>query len=90
MFRLKEYLELNDNIKIEIGGHTDNVGIEEYNMELSFKRAREVYLFLINRGISEDRLQYKGYGSSRPVDDNDTGEARKMNRRTEVRIVRID
>lgn len=88
--RLVEYLELNNNLVVEIGGHTDDVGDKYYNIDLSLKRAKEVYLFLIEKGISKSRLQFKGYGSSVPLDYNNTKDARKRNRRTEVRIIKID
>lgn len=90
LHRLKEYLQLNNNIRIEIAGHTDNVGGEEYNIDLSLKRAREVYKFLIENGISEERLTYKGYGSRFPDANNSIDESRRQNRRTEIKIIGID
>lgn len=73
-------------MKIEISGHTDNLGTAEYNQRLSENRARAVTNYLIDRGISGNRLSYVGYGKSRPIASNDTEEGRATNRRVEVRI----
>jgi outer membrane protein OmpA-like peptidoglycan-associated protein len=81
------FLKNNPEVHIMIEGHTDNTGTEEYNTELSKNRARSVYDFLIGKGISEKRLEYKGYGFSRPVDTNETEAGRAKNRRTEMRIL---
>ena len=62
MDKLIEFLNMNPSIVIEIEGHTDKVGTEEYNRMLSDKRAKEVYDHLVKKGISKDRLTYKGYG----------------------------
>ncbi len=80
---------LNDNpgVQIEIRGHTDKVGTEEYNLRLSMLRARSVYQSLVENGIDASRLQYNGYGYSLPVASNDTEEGRQLNRRTEFRII---
>ncbi len=77
----------NENMKIEIRGHTDNVGTEEDNQILSEARAKSVYQYLIERGIDASRLSYKGYGESRPVATNENEAGRKQNRRTEFVIV---
>lgn len=87
--RLKEYLLLNNHIKIEIGGHTDDRGSDIYNKDLSEKRAGQVYNYLVENGISKGRLQFKGYGSAVPVDNAKTEEARQKNRRTEIKVVDI-
>jgi len=97
-FRLKKesYAELNTivdmlknnpELKVEIGGHTDNVGSREYNITLSENRAKSVYDYLINNGIGAERLTFKGYGFSEPVADNDTEEGRAKNRRTEMKVL---
>lgn len=80
-------LKTNGDIIVEIGGYTDAIGSQEYNMALSEKRALSVVTFLIEKGIEPDRLRYKGYGMQSPVGDNITSEGRKINRRTEVRII---
>ena len=74
-------------LKIEISGHTDNKGTAKANQILSEKRAKAVVDYLVNAGISKDRLTYKGYGQSQPVASNDTDEGRQLNRRTEFKIV---
>ncbi|MBS3774850.1 MAG: OmpA family protein [Bacteroidales bacterium] len=85
--KLYQFLVNNSGLKIEISGHTDNVGSEEYNMELSEKRARSVYDYLVEKGIDPERLSYKGYGESEPVATNETEEGRAQNRRTEIKIL---
>lgn len=77
-----EFLMENLNVKVEIQGHTDNVGPDNYNKELSERRAKSVYDFLIAKGISSARLVYKGYGESQPVADNSIEDGRQKNRRT--------
>ena len=77
----------NKDLIIEIGGHTDSTGSEEYNMILSDKRARSVVSYLENKGIEAARLTYKGYGNSSPIGDNVTIDGRKLNRRTEATII---
>lgn len=80
-----EVLNRYPNIRVEVGGHTDSVGSEEYNQKLSERRSRVVYDYLISRGISADRLSGPvGYGELRPIDTNDTREGRQRNRRTEL------
>jgi outer membrane protein OmpA-like peptidoglycan-associated protein len=87
---LKNLLTLlheNPKMKIEISGHTDNVGSKEHNIILSQNRAKAVYDYLINKGIKANRMSYKGYGYNRPISTNDTEEGRTLNRRTEFKIV---
>lgn len=81
--KLKELLATNTTLKIQINGHTDNVGSETNNLNLSQNRAKAVADYLIEQGISADRLSYKGFGESEPIDSNETAEGRKNNRRTE-------
>ena len=88
--KLIGFLNDNPNVKVEIEGHTDNVGSTEYNDELSENRAKSVFLYLIDSGIPENRLSYKGYGMSLPFTSNDTAAGRSQNRRTEFRVVSID
>ncbi len=85
--RLVSYLQRN-MVRIEIGGHTDDQGSDEYNDRLSENRAKSVYDYLIQKGIPADRLTYKGYGKRKPVADNGTDEGRAANRRTEFKIIR--
>ena len=84
---LIKLLNQNPTVKIEIGGHTDIIGTEEYNQSLSEKRAIAVVDYLVSKGISSERLSYKGYGNSMPIGDNNTEGGRSLNRRTEVMIV---
>lgn len=84
---LYSFLDRKKDIRIEIGGHTDNVGDDESNMKLSQTRANAVRDYLINKGISADRLIAKGYGETDPVASNDTPEGRQKNRRTQIRIL---
>lgn len=84
---LVSYLKNKEDIRVEIAGHTDNVGKEADNLKLSRERADAIRNYLIKKGIQPARVTAKGYGASEPVADNDTGEGRQMNRRTEVRIL---
>jgi len=85
--KLIELLNSNKRLKIEISGHTDNIGSEQYNLALSENRAKAVYEYLCNNGIDKNRLSYKGYGYSKPMDDNKTEEGRANNRRTEFKVI---
>ena len=80
---------LNDNpdIKVEIQGHTDNIGSNEYNMKLSQRRAETVRDYLVSKGIDPSRLTVKGYGETMPIADNNTPEGRALNRRIEFKIL---
>lgn len=80
-------LKRNPDLKVEVQGHTDNVGDALYNRELSRKRARSVMDYFIRLGISPDRLSYEGYGFSDPVASNATPEGRAMNRRVELKPI---
>ena len=73
---------------IEIAGHTDNIGDEAYNLELSTNRAKAVVEYLVQKGINSERMKYIGYGFSKPVASNDSEEGRKQNRRTEMMVVK--
>lgn len=84
---LLEYLTQKDDIRIEIAGHTDNIGKDADNLKLSQARANAIRDYLLKKGIKPSRVMAKGYGASEPVADNDTEEGRQMNRRTEVRIL---
>jgi len=72
------------NVNIEVAGHTDSRGSDEYNINLSQRRADAVRNYLISKGIAADRLTAKGYGESQPVADNATDEGRFKNRRVEL------
>jgi outer membrane protein OmpA-like peptidoglycan-associated protein len=86
--RLSKLLEQNPKIRIEISSHTDNVGSAAYNQKLSTNRALSVVNYLVDKkGISKDRLEYKGYGFDDPIALNDTDQGRQLNRRTEFKIL---
>ncbi len=84
--KLAELLRANPSMKIELGGHTDNVGNKTYNQKLSENRAKAVFDYLVSQGISASRLSYKGYGDTQPIADNSTEEGRALNRRTEFKV----
>jgi outer membrane protein OmpA-like peptidoglycan-associated protein len=84
---LVDYLKRKPNERIEIGGHTDNVGSDAKNLVLSLERAKSIVEYLVSKGISNDRLVAKGYGAEEPIEDNTTEEGRQKNRRTEVKIL---
>ncbi|MBI2820618.1 MAG: OmpA family protein, partial [Acidobacteria bacterium] len=71
-------------LRLEVEGHTDSVGNEEYNQSLSEKRALSVRDFLVLQGISASAIDGRGFGESRPIASNDTAEGRQQNRRVEM------
>jgi len=85
--QLVGFLNLNKDVQVEIGGHTDNTGSEAYNQQLSENRAKAVNDYLLNAGIAASRLAFKGYGQSQPIASNDTPEGRQLNRRTDFKII---
>jgi len=85
--KLFDFMKFNSGIRMEIGGHTDNVGTDEYNMQLSRNRAKAVHDYLISTGIEQERVVFKGYGSSYPIDSNESEEGRANNRRTEFKVI---
>lgn len=86
--RLVDFLKSNSGIEIEIGGHTDNVGNDEYNQRLSQQRVESVMLYVTSKGIEKKRLQAKGYGEAKPIANNDTEEGKATNRRVEFTILK--
>ena len=83
-------LQSNGKIRIEISGHTDNAGTPLYNLTLSKNRAKAVFDYLVEHGISAGRLSYAGYGLTKPLDTNETEQGRANNRRTEFLVVGIN
>ena len=73
-------------LRIEISGHTDNVGSAKTNQKLSEDRSRAVVDYLVSRGVELARLEYKGYGFSQPVASNSTADGRSQNRRVEFKF----
>lgn len=84
--KLAAYLMLNPGIQIQINGHSDNSGMRYKNQKMSELRAREVFEYLIKRGV-QNKMYYKGYGSTLPLASNDTEEGRSKNRRVEFEII---
>jgi outer membrane protein OmpA-like peptidoglycan-associated protein len=85
--RLVSLLKKNPDLRIEVSGHTDNVGSDQHNMELSQNRAKVVYDYLVGKLINPSRLRYKGYGETKPMSTNETEGGRKINRRTEFIVL---
>jgi outer membrane protein OmpA-like peptidoglycan-associated protein len=85
---LVKLLTDNPALKIEIGGHTDNVGKAADNQLLSENRAHSVFDFLVREGIDPQRLSYKGYGPDKPIASNDSEAGRADNRRTEFKVLK--
>ena len=85
--KLVQLLRTNTTLRIELGGHTDNVGADAANLTLSDQRAQAVRDFVIAQGIDASRITAKGYGETKPVATNDTEEGRAQNRRTEVTVL---
>lgn len=83
---LADFMLNKKNIAILVEGHTDSVGSDAFNDNLSLKRANAVKTYLIGRGISADKIQVKGFGKKRPIASNDTDFGRSLNRRTEIVI----
>jgi len=84
---LIQYLNENPNVQIEIAGHTDNQGGNEYNSNLSKNRAKAVLEYLTANGINSNRLKSFGYGATKPISSNDSEEGRQNNRRVEVKVL---
>jgi len=87
LIRLVKLMNEYKRMKIEVAGHTDNVGSDDYNFKLSENRAKSVVEFISSKGIDKKRLSPKGYGKTRPVADNSTEEGRSQNRRVELIIL---
>lgn len=86
---IRTFLHENENVVIEIGGHTNNLPDHEYCDRLSLERAKSVAEYLYDRGIHEERIQAKGYGKRNPIASNTTSEGRARNQRVEIRILSL-
>jgi len=85
---IKNLLNANPKLRIEIGGHTDNVGDDLSNQNVSLKRAESVLNWLTSNGISSSRLTARGYGATKPIASNDDEkEGRELNRRIEIVVI---
>lgn len=87
LHKLIEFINQNPTLVFEIGGHTDNAGTTDYNKELSEKRAKSVYDYILPHLLPTLNISYKGFGELQPVNDNLTEESRAKNRRTELKIL---
>lgn len=82
--KILELLKADATLKLEIQGHTDNVGGDAYNQTLSEARAKSVVAWLTQQGVAAARLTFKGYGKTVPIADNGTDAGRSKNRRVEI------
>jgi outer membrane protein OmpA-like peptidoglycan-associated protein len=87
--KVVEFMQQNPEVIGEIAGHTDDIGDEKSNMQLSLLRAKAVYDYLVAEGIEPQRLRYKGYGETQPAVPNTSDENRAQNRRIEFRILSV-
>jgi outer membrane protein OmpA-like peptidoglycan-associated protein len=87
--KLRRILQSNESMSIEVHGHTDIQGEFDYNIDLSLERAKAVCQYLIDSGITPERIAYKGFGSNQPIADNSMESGRKMNRRVEFLITAL-
>jgi outer membrane protein OmpA-like peptidoglycan-associated protein/tetratricopeptide (TPR) repeat protein len=83
------FMKDNADLKVEISGHTDNIGSQASNQKLSEARAKSVVTYLIQNGIPQEKLVYKGYGFAQPIAPNSTAAGRKLNRRVEFKILSV-
>lgn len=87
--KVVDFLKQNASISIQIEGHTDSKGSDDYNLNLSQGRSQSVVDYLISQGIDASRLSAQGFGESTPIDTNDTDAGRANNRRVEFRVVKM-
>jgi len=83
-----QFMREHRGVQVRVVGHTDSVGAEAYNLQLSERRAEAVKRYLVNAGVEENRVVTEGRGESEPIDSNDTQAGRQRNRRIEFEIVR--
>jgi outer membrane protein OmpA-like peptidoglycan-associated protein len=87
--RVYKFLTDNPEVNIEISAHTDSKGSDEYNLELSQKRAESVVAYLVSKGVNTSRLTPKGYGETNPLADNNSEDGMAQNRRVEMKVIRL-
>jgi outer membrane protein OmpA-like peptidoglycan-associated protein/Tol biopolymer transport system component len=85
--KLKKLLTQNSKLRLEISGHTDDIGNDLTNLDLSKKRAQSVVDYLIEKGIDKTRMEVKGWGETKPIAKNDSEENRQLNRRIEIKFL---
>jgi OmpA-OmpF porin, OOP family len=86
--KVVDFLKQNSSVEIEISGHTDSKGSDDYNLNLSQGRSQSVVNYLVSQGIDSSRLTAHGYGESKPIDTNDTDEGQANNRRVEFTVLK--
>lgn len=84
---LSSFLKYNPNFVVELGGHTNNIPEDDYCDDLSRRRARQVYKFLVESGVNREQLSFKGYGKKNPIASNETTVGRARNQRVEIKIM---
>lgn len=87
---LVRFLQIHAEIRLGISGHTDDVGSDEYNLDLSERRAKAVQQYLIEHGIAETRIRFKGFGESKPIASNLTEAGKQTNRRVECVVLKTE
>ena len=85
--KLSQYLIKNPDLQIQINGHSDNTGLKFKNQKMSELRAREVFEYLIKKGV-QNKMYFKGFGSSQPIAENNSDIGRAKNRRVEFEIIK--
>jgi len=84
--RLIAFMNENKEKRVNLAGHTDNVGSEAYNQRLSERRVGSVRDYILKKGIADNRISGQGFGESKPIADNKTREGRAKNRRVEINV----
>lgn len=87
--RIIKLMKENPTLRVEISGHTDNVGTDRANQKLSMQRAESVVSYLVSNGIARERLEAKGYGKMKPIATNKSDDGRQENRRVEIEVLSI-
>jgi outer membrane protein OmpA-like peptidoglycan-associated protein len=80
-------MKLNPNMKVELGGHTDAIGISKRNQSQSEERATSAKSYLVAKGIESARVETKGYSNTQPVTDNKSDASRQLNRRVDIKVI---
>ena len=88
--RVYELMIKYPKMQIEISGHTDNVGSDQENLTLSINRAKSVADYLYLKGIQKDRIKYTGKGKTLPLADNNSEKGKAINRRIEMKVLKIE
>lgn len=84
---MTEIIRQNKKVKVKLTGHTDNIGTDEYNMELAFERAKKIGIILLKNGVPKRKIKLVTKGESEPISTNDTSEGRAKNRRVQMQLV---